>query len=117
MDITEPTDTSQLPLPPNDWIQSAKHTTKISDEKKCLYIKAWNEVKEGKKTMYRAAKDYNLTFSTLWSWCQRDNINEEPPVTGRPCFFGQSLEKKIEKFAIEAGRTGNGYEICGIESK
>lgn len=106
MDNIELTNTSQLPLPPNNWIQTAKHTTKISDERKCLYIKAWNDVKEGRKTMYRAAKDYDLTFSTLWSWCQRDDINEEQPVSGRPSIFSQFLEKKMENFVIESARTG-----------
>lgn len=97
----------QLPLPPENWIRKTKHgKTKMTEEKKNVYVRAWVDVKNGTKTIYGAAKSYNLTFSTLWSWCQRENITEVQPTPGRPSFLNKDLEKKIESFVLESQRTG-----------
>lgn len=108
MENYETPNTPQLPQPPRSWIRKTKKNgkTKMSDEKKKLYVRAWTEVKSGRKTIYSAAKDYNLTFSTLWSWCQRDDIIEVQPTPGRPSFLGRDLEKQIENFVIHSQRTG-----------
>lgn len=100
--------TPELPQPPESWLKKTKkHSkTKMSDDKKMLYVHAWKEVKSGRKTIYSAAKENNLTFSTLWSWCQRDNIAEVQPSPGRPAFLGSVLEKKLENFVTQSQRTG-----------
>lgn len=88
------------------------HSTKLSDEKKECYKNAWIAVKEGKMTIYGASKQYDVSIKTLWNWCQRDNILEDTPSVGRPCFFGQNLENKLKQWIFEAARTGLKTIFC-----
>lgn len=81
------------------------HSTKLSEDRKQKYKSAWIDVKEGKMTIYKAAKEHNLSATTLWKWCQRDDIEECIPSVGRPCFLGPNLEMQLEKWIIEAART------------
>lgn len=82
------------------------HSTKLTEEKKENYKKAWIAVKEKNMTIYGAAKQYKVSISTLWKWCQRENIVEEIPIVGRPCFFGSSIENQLKEWIFEAARTG-----------
>lgn len=82
------------------------HSTKLSEEKKECLKSAWIDVKEGRMTMYRAAKEHNVSLSTLWKWCQRTDVDEAVPSVGRPCFLGAHLEHKLKNWIFEAARTG-----------
>lgn len=96
-----------LPAPPTIFqTVVSKRTTNISDEKKHLYKIAWGEVKSGSATIYSAAKKYGLSKSTLRNWCLKDEL-ETLPVVGRPCYFGTSLEDKLQDWILESFRAGN----------
>lgn len=84
-----------------------RHSTKLTQQKKENLLKAWTEVKEGRMTIYGAAKKYSIPNSTLHNWCQRSNVDELNPTVGRPCFLGSKLENDLKQWALEAIRTGN----------
>lgn len=95
---------SRIPLSVNQKRQ--RPSTKLSDEKKNVYKAAWVVVKEGRLNVYKAAKKYNLSHSTLWQWCQKNDIDDSIPTVGRPCFLGNQLEEKLKKWIFEAASTG-----------
>lgn len=84
-------------------------STKLSNEKKERYKKAWIDVKEGRFNVYQAAKHYDLKQPTLWHWCQRTNVDGATPSVGRPCFLGSKLENNLKKWILEASSSGNSY--------
>lgn len=108
------------PLPPPPAVfrivrQSSQKTTSLSEEKKELYKKAWEEVKEGTITIYGAAKNYGLSKSTLRKWCLRDELDELPTV-GRPCYLGTALESVLKEWVLESHRLGSYFNnFCNIQ--
>lgn len=80
------------------------HSTKLSDEKKKQICLARSAVKEGRMTMYKAARQYNIPLPTLWRWCEVYDNDGELPAVGRPCFLGTKLESKLKQWILEAAQ-------------
>ncbi|XP_055303246.1 uncharacterized protein LOC129568930 [Sitodiplosis mosellana] len=81
-------------------------STKLSEEKKNSLKNAWIDVKEGRMTIYRAAQVHDVNVSTLRKWCQRNDIDEQRPSVGRPCYLGKNLEIKLKHWISEAAKSG-----------
>lgn len=95
-----------LPSPPEVFqVSRQRRTTNISAEKREIYKKAWQEVKDGSITIYAAAKLYKLSKTTLRNWCLKGDIEDIVGV-GRPCYFGSDLETKLESWVLESSRLG-----------
>lgn len=88
-----------------------QRTTKLSDGTKDRLKNAWIAVKDGRMSMYRAAKEFNVSASTLWKWCKRYDVDKEVPSTGRRCFLGKNLENQLKQWILEAAHSGE-YTIC-----
>lgn len=89
-----------------------RKSTKLTNDKKELYKLAWNDVKEGRSNIYQAAKRYDINQSTLWYWCQRDDVDHSAPSVGRPCYLGKHLEEKMKNWMFEAAKSGNLFAGC-----
>lgn len=86
--------------------KSNRRSTKLSEDRRRNLKSAWNAVKEGRMTMYAAATEFNISYTTLWKWCRRTDIGESTPSVGRPCYLGMNLENKLKEWLLEAARTG-----------
>lgn len=86
--------------------KKSRPSTKLSIEKKQLLKLAWTNVKEGSLNVYQAAKQYNVSCSTLRQWCAKDDVDHSLPSVGRPCYLGSDLEEKLKKWVLEAAKTG-----------
>lgn len=96
-------------------VQASKNrrnnSTKLSQEKCERLKKAWIDVKQNSMTLYGASKKYDVPVSTLWDWCQRNDIVDKTPTVGRPCFLGTALEDQLKNWIFEAARTGENHRI------
>lgn len=90
----------------------ARHTTKLSAEKKEALILARQLVLEGKMTKYAAAKKYRLPQATLHRWCKRDDIGDDLPSVGRPCFLTNELESLMKQEILESMSTSGELVYC-----
>lgn len=81
-------------------------STKLSQEKSERLKNAWIAVKQHSMSLYAAGRKYDVPISTLWDWCQRDDIIDKTPVVGRPCYLGTALEDKLKDWVFEAAQTG-----------
>lgn len=64
-------------------------STTLSDQKRTALQNAWHAVKNGKMTIYAAAKHFNLSKTTLGLWCKKPDISDVQRP-GRPSCYSES---------------------------